>query len=139
MKMFRQIYPVSFTAVAGVFVVAGVLAFLDTLRVVAHRHSVSLFDFQSVLYLLIGNGLLRLKQMWRRFAMAIIIVYGIFAGGGLLIYANYYVRNSSPQTSRRHLLLAVIYLFVAEVLCVWIYYVLVRKDVRNLFFKKQCE
>ena len=133
--------PFSLRIVAFIFLLSGVFIILNLLSTLITLHFLPLYDLVGLLFLLVGNGLLCLRNMWRVCALAL---NALFAIGLIIIVLSMIIpnkivvfTNTHDLKLQEHYALFAITIAIYASLCGWIHYVLARRDIRELFYLKK--
>ena len=130
--------PISLIIIAVIFLLSGSFLTWNALSIVIKQHFLPLFELSGLLLLLVGSGLLRLKRGWRICALALIALCVV--GLSIVVVSTIVEPNKMATFVGTHALGAsehpALFITISVVygsICGWMYYVLSRKDIRELF------
>lgn len=132
--------PISLITVAIIFLLSGSFLTWNLLSTVITQHFLPLFELSGLLLLLVGNGLLHLRSRWRVCALALIalcavglfmaIVSTILEPNKMVVFVDNHILLRATERSAFSTTILVVY----GSICGWMYYVLTRRNIRELFY-----
>lgn len=130
--------PLSLVLIATLFILAGVFYVLRALSTMSNRHSLPLIDLTSLALPIIGIGLLLLRQFFRVCALICTGLFGLaLIGCTVLVITGHtyiYVDVGSVELQAvNHKLAFSFCILIGGCIASWIFHVLTRRDIRQLF------
>lgn len=126
--------PKSLEIIAGLFILAGVLAAIDTIRSLINFQLDNIihlnFNFINVLGLFIGPGLLRYSRGWR--LVALVFIWLMLIVCPIIIVISFVKCAFAPFLEISNVLILLIS-SVSFLIAFWEYHVLTSREIRKLF------